>query len=249
MYPTTNFEYFEFLTSVSAYWSERTSDSLISLTPFGYTSGYLLVESMDMKISTGIAKGKIRFNLFEKPFYGFPDSTLYKSMTIADTTLYGSVTTQTYLTHPVYRNFPVLNINPNQAATYCKWRTDMVKLNYACKIRDSTDYLKYVEINKYRLPSKQEWFSARDKANLDYSIHEDNLLKGSDPIVNIFYFTKNKYKFDFYDFPNYLSEIIDSNQIINYSWKDSIMENSELVRPFKNISPGTGFRCACEVKK
>lgn len=248
-YPITNFEYLEFLNSVSAYWSLRTSDSLSQLKPYGLSHGYLCIESPQMIATTGKIKNKIPHDIFAKPFYGFPDSVLYQKMNIKDTVLFGKVSSRTYLTHPAYRDYPVLNIDPIQAETYCKWRTDMVKIYNACNNKDSLDYSKHVQIIHYRLPKKEEWIQAQEKANLNYLNHADTLFKGTEPVVDIYFYSDNKNSFPFYSYPGRLSEIIDSSQIINYGWTDSLENKIEFVRPFVRSSPGIGFRCSCEVKK
>jgi hypothetical protein len=133
---------------------------------------------------------------------------------------------------------------------FCKWRTDMIKIHHALTISDSTQYLKYPRIIRYRLPTREEWIKSLENSGIDYSNFSKSKYPNHDSLVQISYFKNKRKTHSFYSIPGYLSEILLEDSIINYNWKDSHKINDiMLTRPFVNISPGIGFRCVCEVKK
>jgi hypothetical protein len=248
-YPTTTFQYLEFLNSVSVFWSDRTSDSLQKMEPYGYTDGYLLLEGPNLTIASGKTSRKKAYDAFSKPFYGSPDSILFQSLLEDDILFLPGIKTSTFILHPAYRDFPMVNVTPAQAATFCKWRADMVKLYLALNVKDSADYeKKYEKIIRYRLATHAEWEAAVKKANINFSEHEDYGYLWTDPLVPVSYYDQKKYDFPFYSFPEHLSEIIANDSIVQLNWQDNAGQ-ADFVRPFEGISPGVGFRCVCEVEK
>ena len=248
-YPVTNYGYLEFLNSVSAYWSYRTSDSLRNIEPYGYTDAYFVFEGPYMIARSGSPKRKKQYGIYSEPFYGYPDSALFQVMMLKDTILYSNVSTNTYLTHVAYRDYPVVNISPQQAAIYCKWRTDLVNMYNSFNVKDSSEYSKkYEETIRYRLPNKEEWEEAMKKADINFLEHADDTYRGTDPLVDVYYYWQKKYDFQFYTFPGHISEIIEGKQIINSNWMDSTT-SLDFVRSYESVSPGIGFRCVCEVKR
>lgn len=80
-----------------------------------------------------------------------------------------------YLLHPSFRNHPVVNLTHEQAAYYCRWRTDRVNFYLAVKNKevDRDTMLNYRENYNslktrvhFRLPTKEEWMYAA-QAGLD----------------------------------------------------------------------------------
>ena len=251
-YPISNIEYVEFLSSLSVYWSLETSDSLASLKPYGLAGRNYVSYGNYLTSTTGTDKRhkKVPYNIFEAPFYGMPDSILYKNMMLKDTTFYDGVDMETYLYHPAYRRYPVLNVSPAQAAMFCKWRTDLVQIMYAVTHEDSLEHLEHAKMIKYRLPKKEEWIEAMERADLNFSAPKDSAYQGGEPVVDVYYYYNKKDTFQFYTLPNYLSELVEGDQYINYNWTDSLQTlDIKTVRPFESVSPGIGFRCACDVEK
>lgn len=61
----------------------------------------------------------------------------------------------TYLNHPAYRYYPVINVSYEQAQNYCKWRTDVV--NGILKMNEQKNQKPYKLQVEYRLPTQKEW--------------------------------------------------------------------------------------------
>lgn len=252
MYPVSNWSYLEFLSSLSGYWSLETSDSLKTLTPYGYTGRNFVSYGNNGRIGSGTDRRNknVPFVITEKPFFGMPDSNLFQKMELIDALLFGEINTANYIYHPFYRNYPIMNISAEQAEMFCRWRSDMVKIVYATTNKDSLEYSKYVKIVKYRLPKETEWIKALEIANLNFSAPKNSVHRSTDPIVDLYTYYDKKDKYKFYSFPSYLSELIEDNRYINYNWTDSLNTfDTRIVRPFYSVSPGIGFRCACEVIK
>ncbi|MGB7784583.1 MAG: SUMF1/EgtB/PvdO family nonheme iron enzyme [Salinimicrobium sp.] len=138
----------------------------------------------------------------------------------------GRFSSENYLRHPVFSHMPALNIPKDLAAFYCRWRTDMVELLWAEKMKHEPQ----VAIPKiqYRLPTTQEFelayriFDAESRLKIS--------TKNSPLKMEI---SHDKIYFQFYRLPeftlgneNFLATGLDANR--------------------KGF---TGFRCVCEYKQ
>lgn len=256
--PVTNLDYFEFLSSLNAFWSLRTSDSLKDLPRYGWKGRELSYQSTinHVRYSQSINHNNKRRSklavLNENQVYSAPDSLLAKQMYPVDSTSFQDIQSLTLLTHPAYRNFPVVLISKVQAEMYCKWRTDMVNLMILLNTKDSSDYSKYVPIERYRLPTPDEWIEAFSKITVDQN--EAYAVKSAYdfgfPLRSVYTAYDKKDDFKFYPFTGVLSEILLTDSTINSNWQDPEgLYTSDTLRAFSKPSSSIGFRCVCEVEK
>lgn len=82
-----------------------------------------------------------------------------------------------YLTHPAYRNFPVVGVSYEQAIDFCKWRSDRV-MEFGKKLKHPA----FTNI-EYRLPTKEEWEYAATSGNTSEFGYEKLLDKNNVPKV------------------------------------------------------------------
>lgn len=83
----------------------------------------------------------------------------------------GGVYTQSYFSHPAYRNHPVVGVTWEQAVAYCAWRTDRADMQ-------SRQWINYTP---YRLPTEAEWeFAAKSRKNREaaYAWGSNELMDG-----------------------------------------------------------------------
>jgi formylglycine-generating enzyme required for sulfatase activity len=134
----TNINYAEFLWSIESRWSPRFSDSIQQFPTFAPELRNIYPKGINQPIApdTGFIAGMV----IKKTFYETADTT---------------VSLKKYLADSKIRNLPVLGLSYQQAAAFCKWRTDMVRLNYSrFHVEDSTKYFSKL---LYRLPTEEEW--------------------------------------------------------------------------------------------
>lgn len=143
--PVSNMDYFVFLQSVRTFWNHAFSDSINQL--------------RDMKMDVSLVQLKLRYNhrwhstqqhllnrmRVEKQPYKFLDSTL---------------SPMEYLRQPEIGNYPVLGVSIEQAVTYCKWRTDMVRILYARRNNTERRIERHYGFVEYELPRAAHWQTA-----------------------------------------------------------------------------------------
>ena len=193
--PISNLSYADFEKSISMGWNLQTKDSIKKMPNYG----------IDLK------------NLKELPGTNV-DYTFYNSIkrnridTINDKVI-------NYSYHPKYSSNPVLNISKENAELFCLWRTDMVDLAIASKLKTINKRNDFPNKVTYRLPTNQELMVA------EAYFKNKKLLKVSNldlPINMIFDSVKEKF---------YLVNLYEtnSNEVKDKRTKPSI------------------FRCICEI--
>ena len=151
-----------------------------------------------------------------------------------------------YLNHPRFNYFPVVNINSEVAASFCRWRTYMVKMFYAAQTKEK-DRTKMFDNLEYRLPTYDELKFATEKFKKENNL-KIQLASKSDSLPSFGYSKNGKSLNKFIvstmtelcrqDFKTYQTswdtnkQIILSNLLVDKNW---VQENLT-------------FRCVCEVK-
>lgn len=141
----------------------------------------------------------------------------------------GKIFRRGYVEDNKYQYHPVLGISKEQAADYCKWRTEMVKYLW---INNPKHIAKKKDANRinYRLPQYEEL----DKAK-DHFAEKEKLIvaKGKNPL-------RFKVREKPEDFTLY--------KISEYTQTDTLHgENYKGTAPDSFPNDVTGFRCVCEV--
>ena len=178
-----------------------------------------------------------------------------------------------YLTHPAYRNYPVIGITYEQAVAYCKWRTDRVKELY--KIRKEAGDKKnvYPTHFEYRLPSKIEWeriasvgysekiqkkldgkYKGQHRSNLKIKEGDkrgvaDELNNSADVTAPVTAYWPNKY--GIYNMHGNVAEMISEKGIAKGgAWvhDEEYASSIEKDYPYKKQNSWVGFRCVLELK-
>ncbi len=211
--PVDNLMYLEFVKSLKNFWSLEAHEELKELNNFGID-----IKSIEKKFNSKLTE----FNL---------DELIKEELTIAALTK-----NNRYFNHPKYSKYPVVNISINDAELYCKWRTDMVKLNWAIKSKIKDERAQYPSNIKYRLPTVLEFEEA-----LKFFGYSKNKYKGdkNTPIKPYRIKYKKKYK----------KAILLKSNISEYTLDsipfDTNWRNSDY---FEKPNDYTGFRCVCEIK-
>jgi len=206
--PVDNLMYLEFVKSLKNFWSLDVHKKLKGLNSYG----------LDIKLIEKNFNSKLTvFNL---------DELIKEDSTIASITKNNK-----YFNHPKYSLYPVVNISKNDAELYCKWRTDMVMLNWAIKSKDQSERSEYPNKIKYRLPTVSEYNN----------------------VVKLFGFLKNKLKDDDIQIKPFRNKYKKKYKKAMFL-KDNISEYSLDSLPvgftnFKSKNNDTGFRCVCEIIK
>lgn len=219
MFPVSNSDYTEFLYTVASYYNEEVH-KLIQTQPY-YKVNWKKLSSHFAELNTNDDYlKKIEQNYFE-PLSWTKDSSLMFS----------------YYDDEYYSNFPLINVTYEQANEYCKWRTDMVMLNYAINTKNEKQRSVFYKKMKYRLPTEKEWIDA-------YNLYELKNEPFTKPLSGIAEETEY-----FNYLPGNISEILlEKGKAIGVSWKDSFIPENPL--PIKNYSVKAdwlGFRCVCEI--
>ncbi len=210
--PVDNLMYLEFVKSLKNFWSLDVHKKLKGLNSYGLDIK-LVEENFNSKL-TG-------FNL---------DELIKEDSTIASITKNNK-----YFNHPKYSLYPVVNISKNDAELYCKWRTDMVMLNWAIKSKNKEERAQYYSNIKYRLPTTLEF-----EETLVLFGYSKNKLEGdkNTPIKPYRIKYKKNYKKAIL-LKNNISELTSGNSPFGSNWRNSSY--------FEIPNDYTGFRCVCEI--
>lgn len=186
-----------------------------------------------------------------------PDTTVWR-----DKLAYNEPFVNYYLRHIAYRDYPVVGISYEQAQSFCKWRTEQVKL-FLVRKKDFSHFN-----FEYRLPSKKEWEQlAASSSNVLFNHGKDEkgkyLLNCIDPLPNGDCLRKDNadvtapvksYEKNFLGFYNMLGNVAEMVQEKNVCKGGSWVNRPEECRVGKEQSYSKptawlGFRCVCVVKK
>ncbi|MDR5589078.1 SUMF1/EgtB/PvdO family nonheme iron enzyme [Christiangramia sp. SM2212] len=195
--PVDNLMYKEFAASAERSWNMEIHDSLQSLE----------LDEMNMKILNSLSSKTNNKSLFEK---------VSKSEELH---LPEGILTFEYFNLSQYSNNPVIGISKEQAALFCKWRTDMVNLRFnELNNQKKTNYKKIA----YRLPKNEDYKLAKSEFSANGKFLK---LAGRTPLeIDLDDFRKTQ-KFVMTKYPEYTSD-----------------KNSE-------TQDYTLFRCICEVEE
>jgi hypothetical protein len=151
---------------------------------------------------------------------------------------------KSYLNHPRFNYFPVVNISPDVAAKFCKWRTLVVKMFYSMQKREKERKKLYNDI-VYRLPTIDELELAKTKFSNDKKFmfqpkaQSDSLPTMPDQPQKKNYFRITR-----------LNEIVTDKGFIRQIYWDTtnnLMNESRLLAN-KDLNENITFRCVCEVR-
>jgi hypothetical protein len=150
---------------------------------------------------------------------------------------------KTYLHNNEYNYYPLVNVNYTIADNFCKWRTQMVKIQYSLSATEKEREKFYDDI-LYRLPTYEEEVFALTKFNEEKNVktkrsHTENFLID---------FWANNLSQKFFITP--LNEIVNNaGNAFSIQWNIE-KQSMEVVKPITNIYYNTNmtFRCICEVK-
>jgi formylglycine-generating enzyme required for sulfatase activity len=222
-HPVTNLDYAAFLHCLNLFWNHAFSDSI----------NQMASPKVDME--------KIQRQPNKNLQWRINQQALIKRMQI-DKTPYKFIDTALnlyqYLTHKQLRDFPVVGISIEQAVTFCKWRTDMVRISYAHQNNTERKQKKHYQLVQYRLPLSNEWIAtyktagATGKRFLNTNMQAEN---------------KEKKLFIAYPFP--VTEWIEPNDhVTKLSVNSSGVITDMTIPPTNNTLLQMGFRCSCDVK-
>lgn len=156
-------------------------------------------------------------------------TSVYPSYLLNLKGVYGKDLKAEYVEDSKYKDNPVLGVSKEQAADYCKWRTQMVSYLW----RTHPGHLQkkpFAGRINYRLPLPEELQQATD-----YFSEQNRLLtiKGKNPL---------KFKAPENDKDFYLYNISEYTQASR-----TYGENYKGIKPISFPNEFTGFRCVCEV--
>jgi len=243
--PVTIDSYNEFLRSIQTFWSEKIHNEIDSLPTFGLT-----VNETEKGISITNKTGFVVIDSTKLQ----PDETLYQRMNIDDRLVVDLATNLTmdyYMKALAYKNNPVVYVTHEQAEMFCKWRSDMVMLNYAINADNKNQRKHYYSEVTYRLMNEDEWkyaFNSNSQIHLsDFEIRADFNKKSfanyapvdsrsSEPVFNIYA-------------NNFAEMLLEKKEMIGVLWNDNTQDSKNLVTKSYAPASNVGFRCICEVEQ
>ncbi len=221
-------DYLEFLTHIRHSYTPRLHDSIAKLPLYNLSPdiAYHLYDSLPM----------------DTVFYKRMLTRTWKVLS-SDRKIYD---VDFHLTSSRYYNYPVVNINYYQIFEYCRWRTDMVKINYAVKSKTLKQRKKYPINFKYRQVKRKEW-------ELAMSEYFEDIGKLSDKVSGLkrynapeAYVTNKKKKF-YYDSQN-VAEYLDGDIVTTgFNWQDEYGIGDVRYIYYTKPVDWIGFRCICQI--
>lgn len=210
---------------------------------------------------------------WQKRTYG--DTSSHYLRTIPDTNVWTDHNVpfrRYYLTHPAYKDYPVVGVSFEQAWNFCNWRTAVVKIYYD-KLKERKPKTVIPKDLKYRLPTTVEWeqmavagFSEKTLKEVEkkhegqmmYNLINSKLLNNPpehpDTLSADITAPIKSYRPDkngIYNLIGNVAEITDQRGFAKGgSWKHRDDEVT-VKRNFVYNEPANwlGFRCVCEVKR
>lgn len=180
---------------------------------------------------------------------------------LPDTNVWNEMYKSMYLTHPAYRDYPVVGVTWKQAKAYCEWRSDRVMELILINKAEKPNKVYPTKVT-YRLPTLEEWehiasagYSEKTQKALNKK-HADSSkgnFKSSDSnSVNVtapvYQYWPNKY--GIYNMLGNVAEMTSNEGVAKGgSWFQleqdvTVEKNFELNQPENWV----GFRCICEVE-
>ncbi len=206
---------------------------------------------------------KMHDSIQELPLYGLNLHDVRELQTKMkwDSIYYTAMLTRTWITYandikkydvdyhiknPRYYNYPVVNVNYMQVTEYCKWRTDMVMINYAIKSSTEKQRRNYPMNFRYRLPTKREWDRAMGRFFEDVVKLDKMTSARSNVINNVAAPYEEKKGFQYIS--DNVGEMLDGFTItMGFAWDEKYdMGNINYVK-YSEPMDWVGFRCVCEI--
>ncbi len=209
--PVTNMMYGEFLDHLEKYWSLKKHEEMKTYANYGLDADTVFAPYNGS--TRLLMSAQVDPYLFVQP----------------------KLDVNNYMSHSYYQWHPVVHASQEQAALFCKWRTDMVNAVYGIRSRKEGQRSNYPAKVNYRLPSENEMKGAQNL--LDKKLQ---LLTYQDDIYS--------YYGDFFKF----KRIQDETHMAVFEMKE-LSKNGAYFPLYKALSYyeadelNTGFRCICEV--
>ncbi|MBL7727292.1 MAG: SUMF1/EgtB/PvdO family nonheme iron enzyme [Dinghuibacter sp.] len=222
-HPVTNADYAFFLLCLEQFWNHAVSDSLNQT-----DLSRLELPKLQRKYIRDMRwrnNQQLLYNRMQpgKAVYKFLDSGL---------------TLKQQLLHPRVKDFPITGISLEQAVTFCKWRTDMVRIQYAANHKSEKKKAKHFSYLQYRLPLAGEWMAIqKEKGFLGKQLMNTRLQeewKLQERFIN--------YAFSFTEW------VEPSGEIHKLAVNDQEKILDMTVPPSENTPMLMGFRCSCDVR-
>lgn len=208
--PVDHLMYSEFLSSIKDFWSEDLHDSIDDFPRFDLEDYSELSQSISPKNASALlntARLDVNYKIDKKTWLGDIFNNAY------------------------YYYNPIVSISKNQAALFCKWRSDLVLLNYASSSKTKAERANFPFKVKYRLPTNTEM----RKIYRSFSNSKNLYVINKEPPI----------KFESQSDENY-----PPGNLIFYRIKEITLENKSFT-PYNfskdQDSLHTGFRCICEI--
>lgn len=222
-HPVTNSDYAFFLLCTEQFWNHAVSDSLnqIDLTKIDLPKlQRKYIRDVRWRINQQPLINRMQV---EKVAYKFLDTGL---------------TLKQQLLHPRVKDFPIIGISLEQAVTYCKWRTDMMRINYALSHKSERKKARHFSYLLYRLPLAGEWMAMQqEKGVLGKQLMNTNMQEE----------WKEKDLFITYAFS--FTEWLEPSGVVQKLAVNNAEKVLDMtVPPSDNTKTQMGFRCSCEVK-
>lgn len=221
-------DYLEFLTHIRHSYTPRLHDSIAKLPLYNLLPdiAYHLYDSLPM----------------DSVFYNKMLTRTWKVLS-SDKKIYD---VDYHLTSSKYYNYPVVNVNFYQVFEYCRWRTDMVKINYAVRSKSLKQRRKYPINFIYRQVNRTEWEKAM-------AVYFDDVVKLSDKVNGVekynapaAYIKTRKRKF-YYDSENAAEYLKNEIVTTGFNWRDKYGIGDVRYVYYQKPVDWIGFRCICEV--
>lgn len=153
---------------------------------------------------------------------------------------------KTYLNHPRFNYFPIVNISTETATNFCKWRTYMVKIFNASQQTEKGRKEKFDNF-VYRLATNDELELAAKKFITDKKIEMQKVASG-DSIANFNFYRKEQKK-TFFKITSLQEIAINKSSANKVYWdtKNFLLLTGALLRE-NEVSENLTFRCVCEIK-
>lgn len=184
--------------------------------------------------------------------------------TIPDSNVWSKEYKTHYLSHPAYRDYPVVGISWKQAKQFCAWRSDRV-IEHVIINKELKPKKNYPTKVTYRLPTTQEWehiansgysektmnkfeikYANSPKAN--FRSLESNITNTTNTTSPAFQYWPNK--FGVYNMLGNVAEMTDQEGVAKGGSWVQLEEEVTITKVFEYKKPTNwvGFRCICEVE-
>lgn len=221
-------DYLEFLTHIRHSYTPKLHDSIAKLPLFNLSPdlAYHIYDSLPM----------------DTVFYNKMLTRTWKVLS-SDNKVYDI---DYHLTSSKYYNYPVVNVNFYQIFEYCRWRTDMVRINYAVRSKSLNQRKKFPINFVYRQVSRTEWEKAM-------SVYFDDVVKLSQKVNGIeqynaaYEYVKDRSRKFYYDSENAAEYLADELVATGFNWRDKFGIGDVRYVFFQKPVDWISFRCIVQI--